>query len=244
MTSTITSTCPRCQGSGWVPLSGDSLRVEACECQGLLRRDQRLASAGIPRRYEHCTLETFDVHREQDKYVATLRTAAQRVREFIDTWPATDAGRGLLFMGPCGTGKTHLAVSALVEIIRTGKPGRLLFRNFQDLIQEIQASFESDEVPSKSELLRPMLEADLLVLDELGSQKPTTFVQDTLYYVINTRYNEERATIFTTNYIDRPADGKEERLEQRIGARLRSRLYEMAQPVDFGATPDYRRMKM
>ena len=229
------STCPRCHGSGWVPLSGDSLRVEACDCQSLLRRDQRLASAGIPRRYEHCTLETFRAES------ATLKTARHRVEEFVDTWPVTDEGRGLLFMGPCGSGKTHLAVSALVEIIRTGKPGRLLFRNFQDLIQEIQASFESDEVPSKSELLRPMLEADLLVLDELGSQKPTLFVQDTLYYVINTRYNEERATIFTTNYIDRPADAKEEKLEQRIGARLRSRLYEMAQVVDFGSTPDYRR---
>ena len=89
-------------------------------------------------------------------------------------------------IGPCGSGKTHLAVAALVEIINSGKPGRVLFSNFQDLIQEIQASFDSDEVPSKSELLRPLLEADLLVLDELGSQKPTTFVQDILYYVINT----------------------------------------------------------
>src|SRR5207253_6352596 len=66
---------------------------------------------------------------------------------------------------------------------------KLLFSNFQDLIQEIQASFDSDETPRKSEILRPLLEGDLLVLDELGSQKPSLFVQDILYYVINTRYN-------------------------------------------------------
>jgi len=231
----VTTTCTRCHGSGWVPLDDDSLRVEACECQGDLRRDQRLASTGIPRRYEHCTVETFRAE------TPTLKNARRRVEEFIDMWPATDDGRGLLMMGSCGSGKTHLAVASLIEIIRSGKPGRLLFRNFQDLIQEIQASFESDEVPSKSELMRPMLDADLLVLDELGSQKPTTFVQDILYYVINTRYNDKRATVFTTNYVDWPGDAKEERLDQRIGTRLRSRLYEMAQVVDFGTTPDYRR---
>lgn len=170
-----------------------------------------------------------------------LRNAKARVQEFVDTWPATDEGRGLLLMGGCGVGKTHLAVAALLDIVNSGKSGRVLFSNFQDLIQEIQASFDSDEVPSKSEILRPLLEVDLLVLDELGSQKPTQFVQDILYYVINTRYNEERATIFTTNYGDTPADAKEESLTQRIGTRLRSRLYEMTNLVPFTGAEDYRR---
>ena len=172
--------------------------------------------------------------------IPVLKNAKARVQEFVDLWPSTDEGRGLLMIGPCGSGKTHLAVAALIEIINSGKPGRVLFCNFQDLIQEIQASFDSDEVPSKSELLRPLLEADLLVLDELGSQKPTTFVQDILYYVINTRYNEERTTIFTTNYTDNP-DAKEEPLAARIGTRLRSRLYEMATLVPFTGASDHRR---
>lgn len=227
--------CPRCNGSGWIPLPGDTLRVEPCGCQGDLRRQQRLASASIPKRYEHCTLDTF---REKS---TVLKNAKRRVQEFVDLWPNTPEGKGLLLMGGCGVGKTHLAVAALLEIINSGKPGRLVFSNFQDLIQEIQASFDADTATTKAEIMRPILEADLLVLDELGSQKPTQFVQDILYYVINTRYNEERATIFTTNYYDRNADAKEETLEQRIGTRLRSRLAEMAERLEFSGATDHRR---
>ena len=235
LTSAPALLCARCNGSGWIPLPGDALRVEPCGCQGDLRKQQRFASANIPKRYEHCSLDTF---REKSP---VLKVAKRRVQEFVDLWPNTPEGKGLLLMGGCGVGKTHLAVAALIEIVNSGKPGRLVFSNFQDLIQDIQASFDADTASTKAEIMRPILEADLLVLDELGSQKPTQFVQDILYYVINTRYNEERATIFTTNYQDRPADAKEETLEQRIGVRLRSRLAEMAERLEFAGATDHRR---
>jgi len=222
--------CPRCNGSGWIPVEGDPLRVEPCGCQGDLRRRQRITAANIPPRYfPHCRLMDF-----HDRKHPALGTAKRRVQEFADSWmPGVNSGRGMLLVGPFGSGKTHLAVAALLEIIDNGKPGRLLFSNFQDLIQEIQASFDSDDAPSKSEIMRPLLDVDLLVLDELGSQKPSMFVQDILYYLINSRYNAQRTTIFTTNFSDD--------LEDRIGPRLRSRLYEMAEEIKLAGVPDYRK---
>lgn len=222
--------CSRCSGSGWLPSPGDSLRVEPCGCQGDLRRRNRIAAANIPRRYYHCRIANFN-----DRSNAALMSAKRKVQEFVDVWPGQRDGRGLLLMGGCGVGKTHLAVAALLEIIQQGKQGKLLFSNFQDLIQDIQASFGDDNGPNKSELMRPLIETDLLVLDELGSQKPSQFVHDILYYLINSRYNEERVTIFTTNFLDD--------LGERVGDRLRSRLHEMAEEVRLAGLPDYRIQK-
>jgi DNA replication protein DnaC len=228
--------CPSCNGSGWVPLTTGSLHARPCNCQGDLRRRQRSSAASIPRRYfPHCTLQNF-----HERGNPELIAARRRVTEFANCWPLSTDNRGLLLMGACGVGKTHLAVGVLQEIIESDKRGRLLFSNFQELIQEIQASFDTDAAVSKSEILKPLLEADLLVLDELGSQKPTTFVQDILYYIINSRYNDQRVTIFTTNYFDAPTERGEECLADRIGQRLRSRLYEMTEPVVIRKAGDYR----
>lgn len=227
MPTPVPLTCPHCNGSGWVPVATDSNDIEPCTCQGDQRRRTRIAAAQIPRRYYHCRIANF-----HDRNSAVLMSAKRKVQEFVDVWPSQRDGRGLLLMGGCGVGKTHLAVAALLEIIQCGKPGRMLFSNFQDLIQSIQASFDNDQVPSKSELLQPLIDADLLVLDELGSQKPSLFVHDILYYVINTRYNDERTTVFTTNYGDD--------LAERIGDRLRSRLFEMSEEIRLSGVPDYR----
>lgn len=225
--------CDLCNGSGWVPVPG-SLDAIPCSCQKETRRKQRVAAARVPKRYIHCTLQNF-----HDLGNIGLSRARKQIAEFVDCWPADD--RGLLLMGGCGVGKTHLAVAAILEIVAQDKPGKLLFANFQDLVQEIQATFDANSPINKSEILSPLLDADLLVLDELGAQKPTQWVQDTLYYIINSRYNDVKATIFTTNYLDETARPGEEKLEERIGQRLASRLYTMTRFVTIAGAADYRR---
>jgi DNA replication protein DnaC len=146
---------------------------------------------------------------------------------------------GLLFLGPCGVGKTHLAVSILKNVI-TEKGDSCLFYDFRDLLREIQLSWDSVSQVSEWDILRPVLEARVLVLDELGSNKPTDWVRDTMAHIINCRYNDRRITIFTSNYLDTPMRSGEETLADRIGIRLRSRLYEMCKLIEIRGK-DFRR---
>jgi DNA replication protein DnaC len=158
--------------------------------------------------------------------------------KFLEKYPSIDIG--LLFIGNCGVGKTHLAVSLLKQIIREKRDSGL-FYDFRDLLREIQASWNSVSQSSELEVLRPVLAADVLVLDELGANKPTEWVRDTIAHIINCRYNDKKLTIFTSNYPDTSERPGEETLTDRIGARLRSRLYEMCKVVEVRGE-DFRRV--
>src|SRR5262249_12375665 len=77
------------------------------------------------------------------------------------------------------------------------------------------------------EVLHPVMNADLLVLDDLGAEKTSEWVEETMNLIVNTRYNQRRVTIFTSNYEDIPDDTEPNALVFRIGHRMRSRLAEM-----------------
>src|SRR3989442_10878955 len=139
-------------------------------------------------------------------------------------------------MGPQGVGKTHLALGIIKEL-RRRKAVQCLFRTFPELLKEIQNSYNPVSQSSELSLLGPVLEAEVLVLDELGAQNPSTWVRDTVSYVLNYRYNENKVTILTTNYLDE-REGREEKkepkpdtLSQRIDERIRSRLFEMCKTI-------------
>ena len=105
--------------------------------------------------------------------------------------------------------------------------------DFSDLLLRIQTSFRPDADSSKESVLTPYTDAEVLVLDELGASKPHAWVLDVLYNLLNTRYNRKRLTIATSNFEDEadPSSGDRDRLEDRIGYRVRSRLYEMCEVV-------------
>jgi DNA replication protein DnaC len=221
--------CPQCGGTGWERIGEAGMRH--CRCLATGRSDRLLAEARIPRRYEHCSLDSY---RPNDPSQVRAKADARR---FLERYPTIDVG--LLFLGPCGVGKTHLAVSILKRVIAdNGDSG--LFYDFRDLLREIQSSWDTVSRTSQWEVLRPVLQADVLVLDELGANKPTDWVQDTMTHIINCRYNDKKLTLFTSNYPECPSRPGEETLTDRIGARLRSRLYEMCKIIEIHGH-DFRR---
>jgi len=250
--------CPLCEGTGWKTVgtagnagaSPNDRRVTRCDCQLRARGQTLMAAARIPRRYEHCELSNF----EFDGAYRSLAPARMAACKFVEEYPLDKTG--LLIIGTIGVGKTHLAVGMIKELI-VGKGIACLFYDYRELLKQIQNSYNDSVKTTELDVLRPVFETEVLVLDELGAVRPTEWVWDTVSLILNTRYNDNRTTIITTNY---PNLGERDRLGSnvssrsseaakytaeretlgdRIGDRMRSRLLEMCRIVTMEGQ-DYR----
>src|SRR6516225_8968982 len=195
--------CPICGGTGWREVVGGTERsVVRCECRVKGRAERLLAAAKIPTSYEHCELSTFkyDPESPEDAKLGAARLAAGR---FVEEYPVEKTG--LLFVGSVGVGKTHLAVGIIKDLIRE-KGIRCLFCDYRELLKSIQNSYNPQVQATEMEILQPVFDAEVLVLDELGAVRSTEWVFDTVNYILNSRYNDNKTTIITTNFPDGPED--------------------------------------
>lgn len=252
--------CPQCGGTGWKTVeaegpAGPGKVAVRCDCSTADGPARILARARIPRRYADCDFDSFatnlyEEEPEAQTWNGNLQQAKLVVQGFAREYtPETE--HGLLLMGPSGVGKTHLGVAALKEIVLRGHEG--LFYDYRELLKEIQASYNPVNQTTELDVLEPVLEAKLLLLDDVGASKPSAWALETVGHILNTRYNEKRVTLITTNYLDRegPVPGAvrglsgesvsrlDDMLAERIGHRIRSRLYEMCRTVRIEAA-DFR----
>lgn len=230
--------CPSCGGTGFalVERRGQSVaRPCPCRARAVPAVADALEAARIPRHYRECEFDNFQTPGQD---ALALTQALSLARRWATEYSRASE-RGLMFMGPPGSGKTHLAVSILRHL-RLGKGVQALFYDVQDLLRTLQATFDRQSGMSELDLLMPVLAAEVVLLDDLGGRQFTPWVEETLTHIVTTRYNERRPTLITTNYLDEPADARTPTLVDRIGPRVRSRLHEMCHLVAVRAQ-DFRR---
>lgn len=249
------SDCQLCGGTGWRTLPPDadhkSSRVTRCRCQTGLRADKLLARARIPARYQGCTLDNFEIEID-GKTVDSLSKARFEARGFVEHYPVERAG--LLITGPIGTGKSHLAVGIINNLIQT-KSIACRFYDYRDLLKQIRNAYNPSVSATELEVLRPVVDSEIVVIDDIGTEKVSDWVEETIGYILNERYNNRRTTILTTNLPNLPPTlvmgesqsasvqakkaMNKETLGDRITERMRSRLLQMCRHMDIQAD-DYR----
>ena len=237
--------CPQCAGTGWRPVEKDGWRaVEVCPCRKQPRDEQWwMDRARIPPgfRDEGKALDHF-----YDLGNASLQMALVKARGFVDRYPLVE--KGLLFLGNPGVGKTHLTVAILKQLMAQ-KGVECLFCSYQELLRQIRDSYNPVSLSTESEVLRPVLETELVAIDDLGAERISDWVEDTVTYILNYRYNQKKITLLTSNLPDTSDEARQrspsgkyriaDTLTDRIGVRVRSRLYEMCESVSISAK-DYR----
>ncbi len=233
--------CSRCNNSGWILFTDENGYSVAKPCNCEIGITSALRRIGIPEKYLGCTFENFNVAIPK---AIGLKKAKTLLYDFVELELfKSKKSQSFLIKGTVGSGKTHLCSAVARGLVQKGYYD-IYFVDFKELLDEIKGTFSYSSELSEADVLYPILNTGLLIIDDLGSERNTEWTEDVFARILNYRYNRDLPVIITTNYFDRQVPGAltDETLEERIGTRMRSRLYEMCRDIEIVA-PDYRVLK-
>lgn len=222
----IWSECPACRDERH-ELERQELESQQLESQAQVWQE-RLEAAGIPLRFRDRNLGSYQS--QCDGQRAALDFAKEYALGFAEV---QKTGRGAIFVGRPGTGKTHLAVGIGLYAMRKFH-ARVLFITVQRAIRSVKDTWAKGAQQTESEAIDALVEPDLLILDEVGVQFGSEFERNTLFDVLNERYELRKPTIFLSNL------GRED-LAEFLGERVMDRLREDGATVVPFDWPSYRR---
>ena len=242
--------CAKCGGTGWKIVERAGLSgAERCDCVAVKRTGDLQETANIPPNFKNATLDNFQFPRDNPIAMQGLSSVVLDVRNFAREFPAADHP-GLLLIGAPGLGKTHLAVGVMKVLIARGH--ECVFFTYQNLLERIRTGWDAGSGISDREAYQTALDAEVLVIDDLGAHRIVDWVEDTITAIITHRCDHKKPLIATTNLADQEEskkfampDGSEKTIRKRtlaetIGPRSRSRLFEMCRVVRMPAVEDYR----
>jgi DNA replication protein DnaC len=186
---TIWSGCPACNAERSEAEQKRRLAEEEADRQR--RMEQRLSTSGIPLRFRDRTFESFVADTEPKR--KALEIASQFAEKFDEHFRD---GTTVIFSGPPGTGKSHLAIAAAMAVMSTGT---VLYLNALDLVRMVRDTWRRDSEMTESAVLTELSTVSLLVIDEIGVQYGTEGEQVILFDVLNRRYRDLMPTILLTN---------------------------------------------
>jgi DNA replication protein DnaC len=216
------SACPEglCDGSGFL-LDEEARVARPCRCRpARIARKRAAALEGrIPRRYREVSFDREPLPSIERANPHLVR----EVRRYVgDVAAQVDAGRGMWFTGDVGTGKTTVAMlisRAAMQADRT-----VAIYSLPRLLGLLRDTYNEDARYSLNHLIEQLCAVDLLHVDDVGAEQSSPWVLEQLYSIVNTRYEDGKAILLTTNLVTPEGDHA---LCEQIGERTVSRIYEM-----------------